>query len=315
MTTSALSKAPRARPAPAPAGPGRRRTGRRRGAPYAFLVPALLVYGVVMLYPTLAGGLYAFTDWNGGAGGTEFVGLDNFSRLLSTESARAALTNTLLIAAACTVVQTAVGLALALALHTRLRSRNVLRTLFFASALLPPVIIGFLWQYLLTPTGPLNTALSNAGLGALTQNWLGDDSIALWAVIGVIIWQNAGMSMVIYLAGLQGIPQEVHEAAAIDGAGAWQRFRSVTLPLLLPATTIVLSLTLIGSLKLFDQVFAMTGGGPGYATETLSVVMYKEAFVSGEFGYSAAIALVLTMIVFAFAMVQLTALRRFEVES
>ncbi|MEO3843199.1 MULTISPECIES: carbohydrate ABC transporter permease [unclassified Streptomyces] len=269
----------------------------------------------MVLYPTVAGGLYAFTDWTGRAGGANFVGLDNFRQLLTAESARSALVNTLLIAAACTVVQTAAGLGLALALNTRLRSRNILRTLFFASALLPPLIIGFLWQYVLTPTGPLNTALDEVGLGALKQNWLGDGSIALGSVIAIIIWQNAGLTMVIYLAGLQGVPAELYEAAAIDGAGVWQRFRSVTLPLLLPATTIALSLTLIGSLKLFDQVFAMTGGGPGYATETLAVVMYKEAFVSGEFGYSAAIALVLTMLVFAFAMVQLRTLRRFEVDT
>ncbi len=134
-------------------------------------------------------------------------------------------------------------------------------------------------------------------------------------MIAVIIWQNAGLTMVIYLAGLQGIPDELLEAAEIDGASRPQRFRHVTLPLLMPATTIVLSLTLISSLKLFDQVFVMTGGGPGYATETLSMVMYKEAFVSGRYGYSAAIALVLTMLVFAFALFQLRALRRFEVDA
>jgi len=283
--------------------------------PYAFIVPALLVYGLVVLYPTVAGGVYAFTDWTGQRAAPGFVGLQNFVTLFTTESSRSALVNTLIIAVACTILQTAIGLALAVALNTRLRSRNVLRTLFFAPALLPPVIIGFLWQYILTPTGPLNTVLDAIGLGALGQNWLGDSSVALGSVIGVIIWQNAGLTMVIYLAGLQGISTDVYEAAALDGASAWQRFWSVTLPLLIPATTISLSLTLIGSLKLFDQVFAMTGGGPGYATETLSVIMYKEAFVSGRFGYSAAIALVLTMIVFAFAMIQLRGLRRFEVDA
>ncbi|GAB3630919.1 sugar ABC transporter permease [Microbacterium shaanxiense] len=292
-----------------------RSRGRRGKVPYLFIVPAVLVYGLVVLYPTVTGGIFAFTDWSGQRAAPAFVGLDNFVTLFTTASSRAALFNTLAIAAACTVVQTVVGLALAAALNTRLRSRNALRTLFFAPALLPPVIIGFLWQYILTPTGPLNSALESIGLGFLTRNWLGDSSIALGSVIAVIIWQNAGLTMVIYLAGLQGIPPELYEAASIDGAGAWQRFRSVTLPLLMPATTIALSLTLIGSLKLFDQVFAMTGGGPGYATETLSVIMYKEAFVSGRFGYSAAIALVLTMIVFAFAMIQLKALRRFEVDS
>lgn len=283
--------------------------------PYLFVVPALVVYAGVVLYPTVAGGVYAFTDWTGRRAAPTFLGLANFVELFSAPAAASALRNTLVIAVATTALQTLLGLALALALHSRLRSRNVLRTLFFAPALLPPVIIGFLWQYILTPAGPLNGALEAIGLGALTQNWLGDASIALASVIGVIIWQNAGLTMVIYLAGLQGVPPELLEAAAIDGAGWWQRLRRITVPLLIPATTIAMSLTLIGSLKLFDQVFVMTGGGPGYATETLSVVMYKEAFVSGRYGYSAAIALVLTMIVFAFALVQMRGLRRFEVDS
>lgn len=296
-------------------GPGvTRRRSRRASVPYLLLVPALLFYAFVVLWPTLQGAGYAFTDWAGRREAPGFVGLDNFTELFSAPAARSALRNTVVIAVATTVVQTLVGLALALALHSALASRNLLRTMFFAPALLPPVIIGFLWQYILTPAGPLNDALGSVGLGGLSQNWLGDPSVALASVIAVIIWQNAGLTMVIYLAGLEGVPPELHEAATMDGAGRWQRLRHVTLPLLVPATTIALSLTLIGSLKLFDQVYVMTGGGPGYATETLSVVMYKEAFVSGRYGYSTAIALVLTMIVFAFALLQLRALRRFEVQ-
>ncbi|WP_199702568.1 carbohydrate ABC transporter permease [Jiangella rhizosphaerae] len=291
-----------------------RRRARRARVPYLLLVPALLFYAFVVLWPTLQGAGYAFTDWAGRRETPGFVGLDNFTELFSAPAARSALRNTLIIALSTTIVQTLVGLALALALHSALASRNLLRTMFFAPALLPPVIIGFLWQYILTPAGPLNDALGAVGLGGLAQNWLGDSSVALASVIAVIIWQNAGLTMVIYLAGLEGVPPELHEAATMDGAGRWQRLRHVTLPLLVPATTIALSLTLIGSLKLFDQVYVMTGGGPGYATETLSVVMYKEAFVSGRYGYSTAIALVLTMIVFAFALLQLRGLRRFEVQ-
>lgn len=305
LTRSAVSGGP---------GDGERRRHRRPNVPYLLLVPALVFYAFVVLVPTLTGAGYAFTDWAGRRETPGFVGLDNFTELFAAPAARSALRNTLIIAVSTTVVQTLIGLALALALHSTLASRNVLRTMFFAPALLPPVIIGFLWQYILTPAGPLNDALSSIGLGGLTQNWLGDSSVALASVIGVIIWQNAGLTMVIYLAGLQGVPPELHEAASIDGAGRWQRLRNVTLPLLAPATTIALSLTLIGSLKLFDQVYVMTNGGPGYATETLSVVMYKEAFVSGRYGYSTAIALVLTMIVFAFALLQLRGLRRYEVQ-
>ncbi|OLF07022.1 sugar ABC transporter permease [Actinophytocola xinjiangensis] len=287
----------------------------RQRFPYWFLVPALVVYGVVVIYPTIAGGVYAFTDWTGSRDGANVTGLANFGAILEDPDAMAALRNTVVLAVAVTIVQTVLGLGLAITLHTRLATRNVLRTLFFLPAVLPPVIIGFLWQYLLTPSGPVNEVLGNLGLGGLAQNWLGDSSVALWSVVGVIVWQNVGLTMIIYLAGLEGIPVELNEAAAIDGAGWWRRLRGVTLPLLMPATTIVVSLTLISSLKVFDQVFVMTGGGPGYATETLSLTMYKEAFVSGQFGYSAAVALVLTMLVAAFALVQLGATRRFEVRT
>jgi raffinose/stachyose/melibiose transport system permease protein len=128
-----------------------------------------------------------------------------------------------------------------------------------------------------------------------------------------MVWQNVGITMVIYLAGLQGVPDELNEAAAIDGASAFRRFWSVTLPLLAPATTVVVSLTLISGLKVFDQVFAMTGGGPGYATQTISLLMYKSAFVSSEYGYSTAIALVLTAIILVLAATQFGVLRRQEV--
>jgi raffinose/stachyose/melibiose transport system permease protein len=290
----------------------RSRVRNRLALGYPFLIPALIFYLVVIIYPTVAGGYYAFTDWSAGGENANFVGVQNFVALLHQIEARAALANTVIIALACTILQTVIGLALAVILNTKLATRNVLRTLFFVPALLPSVIIAFLWQYILTPVGPLNQLLRGIGLEALAGNWLGDQDLALASVIGVIIWQNAGLTMVIYLAGLQGIPAELYEAAELDGASAWRRLLHITLPQLMPATTIAMSLTLISSLKLFDQVFVMTGGGPGYATQNLSVIMYKQAFVSGEYGSSAAIALVLCMIVFAFAILQLKALGKLE---
>src|SRR3546814_134391 len=152
----------------------------------------------------------------------------------------------------------------------------------------------------------------SVGLGALSQSWLGNSQIALWSIIASVIWHHVGMSMVIYLAGLQSIPQELYEAAAIDRAGPLRRFWSVTRPLLGQSTTIAMALTMTSSLKLFDQVFVMTGGGPGVATETLSLIMYKEAFVSGGYGYGSAIALVLTMIVAAIVFLQMSITRRSE---
>ncbi|NEE04710.1 sugar ABC transporter permease [Phytoactinopolyspora halotolerans] len=298
--------------------PVRGSTGGRRGrlhlVPQWFLIPALIFYGVVVLYPSISGAYYSFTDWKGGAAAS-WTGLENFQRLIEDEAAVASLRNTLLIAITLTLVQTFLGLLLALALNTAIRSRNLLRTLFFAPMMLPPIITGLLWQYIYVPGGPLDTVLSTLGLSGLSQSWLGDSDIALWSIIGSVIWHHVGMSMVIYLAGLQRIPEELYEAAALDGAGAVRRFWSVTRPLLGQATTIATALTMTASLKLFDQVFVMTGGGPGVSTQTLSLIMYKEAFVYGNYGYGSAIALILTMIVAFIVYLQMSVTRRGEVEA
>ena len=200
-------------------------------------------------------------------------------------------------------------------MHTGIKSRNALRVLFFAPAVLSPVVIAFLWKYMLNPQpdAGLNAMLGFLGLDFLQQNWLGDPSVALWAVGLTVVWQFAGFSMVIFLAALQGIPRELEEAAAIDGAGRFQRFRRIVLPLIAPAMTINLTLSTIGGLKLFDQVFAITNGGPGYSTETLSTLIYKQAFVFGAYGYSTAVALVLTLLVAGLALLQVRYLQGREV--
>ncbi|MGP4111958.1 carbohydrate ABC transporter permease [Streptomyces sp. 4N509B] len=307
-------------PAPGRAG-GRGRgkgLGRRRGGflipPWWFVLPALGVYALVVLYPSVSGIVYAFTDWSG-IGDRSFNGLDNFRTLFEDEAARGALRNTLLLTAAIVLVQNGVGLLLALGVHTHIRSRAVLRVVFFAPAVVSPVMIAFLWKYIFNPApdAGLNAVLGAVGLDGLRQDWLGDPSLALWSVAGMVVWQFAGYSMVIFLAGLTAIPDELHEAALIDGAGRLQRFRHVTWPLLAPALTVNLMLSTIGGLKLFDQVYAATGGGPGYSTETLSTVLYKQAFVYGSYGYSTAIALVLALFVAAVSLVQLHYLRRREV--
>jgi raffinose/stachyose/melibiose transport system permease protein len=295
----------------------RRRRRARRGsvAPtWTFVVPALLVYAVVTLYPSLAGVYYAFTDWTG-IGGKSFVGLHNFSELFSDDRASGSLRNTLLLTVAVVVFQTGIGLLLALGVHAKIRSRMILRVIFFSPVVVSPVMVAFLWKYIYNPQpdAGLNGILGAVGLGGLRHDWLGDPSFALWSVVAMVVWQYAGYSMVIFLAGLEGIPRELNEAAMIDGAGALGRFRYITWPLLAPALTVNVMLSTIGGLKLFDQVFAATNGGPGYSTETLSTVLYKEAFVYGHFGYSTAIALVLALFVAAVSLVQIHYLRSREV--
>ena len=198
---------------------------------------------------------------------------------------------------AITVIQNGFGLLLALGVNTIIKSRNVLRVFLFAPAVVTPIVTAYLWRNLLGPDGAVNSLLGAVGLESWQQDWLGDPQLALWSIVGVIVWQFAGYSMVIFLAGLQSVPKEIYEAAAIDGAGPVRRFWSVIRPLLAPAFTINLMLSIIGGIKLFDQVYALTGGGPGHATDTISTLIYKDAFTLGEFGYSIALAVVLTIIV------------------
>jgi raffinose/stachyose/melibiose transport system permease protein len=289
---------------------GRRRS--RTSAPWWFVVPAMLLFAFVVLVPSARGLYYAFTDWDGLDPSFAFVGLDNFAEIFTDPVAAQTIWQTLLIAVAVTVIQNGVGLLLALGVNARIKSRNVLRVFLFAPAVITPIVTAYLWRNLLGPDGAVNSLLSTVGLGSWRQNWLGDPDLALWSVVAVVVWQFAGYSMVIFLAGLQSIPQEVNEAAAIDGCGPVRRFWSVTRPLLAPAFTVNLMLSIIGGIKLFDQVYALTGGGPGHATDTISTLIYKDGFTLGEFGYSIAMAVVLTIIVAIFSTGQYAVLSRNE---
>ncbi len=292
-------------------------TRRRRYRGFAhsvwwFVLPAAALYLFVVVYPSVRGSLYAFTDWDGLSPDPQWIGWDNFVRVWTDPAGATAIANTAIIAVAVTLIQNVVGLLIALGLNSRIRSRNVLRVVIFAPVVITSIAVGFLWKNLLAPAGAINQALEAIGLGALQQNWLGNPDTALWAVIIVVFWQFVGYSMVIFLAGLQGIPQEILEAAAIDGAGPIRRFWSVVRPLLTPAITINVMLSLISGLKLFDQVLAMTGGGPGGATATISTLIYTNAFNLGRFGYGAALALVLSVFVAIAAIIQYRLLTRQE---
>lgn len=291
-----------------------RPTGHRRATtpPWWFAAPALVLFAFIVLVPSVRGVYYAFTDWNGLDPRFTFIGLGNFRQLGHDSQATEAIWHTLLIAVAITVIQNGFGLLLALGVNTMIKSRNVLRVFLFAPAVVTPIVTAYLWRNLLGPDGAVNGLLGAVGLQSWTQDWLGDPHLALWSIVGVIVWQFGGYSMVIFLAGLQSIPREIHEAAAIDGGGAFRRFWSITRPLLAPAFTINLMLSIIGGIKLFDQVYALTGGGPGHATDTMSTLIIKDAFTLGEFGYSVALAVLLTIIVAVFSTGQYLVLARSE---
>lgn len=288
------------------------RTARRNVARAAwwFIIPAAALYIFAVIVPSARGGLYAFTNWDGVSLNPKWVGLGEFRTVFSDPYGSTAVKNTLLIAVVVTIVQNVAGLLIAVGLNTRIKSRNLLRLVFFAPVVITSIAVGFLWQNLYAPAGGINAALQAAGLGALQQNWLGNPHTALWSIMAVVCWQFVGYSMVIFLAGLQGIPTEILEAATVDGAGSFRRFRSIVLPLLAPAITINLMLSLIGGLKLFDQVLAMTQGGPGGSTNTISTLMYQNAFQLGRFGYAAALAVLLTILVAIMATIQYRLLAR-----
>lgn len=306
MATASAPGTSRGRKSNQSSGP-RLASGNMRGT-WPFLIPALIAYGFVVLWPSLQGSVFAFTDWNGLSFSYEFVGFENFVQLTQDPKAMGAVGRTLLIAITVTVVQTLIGLLLALGVNSNIKSRNILRVIFFAPVVITPVAVGYLWKNLYSTRGAINSVLDVFGIDFVS--WLGDLNIAIWSICIVVIWQYAGVTMVIILANLQGISPEVIEASHVDGAGPFRRFWSIVRPELAPAFTIVLMLSLIGGLKLFDQVFILTGGGPAGATETLSTLIYSNAFQYGEFAYSAAIALMLTLLVAILSGAQYTALRR-----
>jgi raffinose/stachyose/melibiose transport system permease protein len=270
--------------------------------PWWFVVPGLSFYLFVIIVPAVRGGVYAFTSWNG-LGLGKFVGLSNFRAIIHDSEALTAIRQTIYLTVMITVGTTVIGLLLALGVRSKLKGRNIYRVLLFAPCVVAPVMTAFLWQYILSPFGALNSLLADIGLSTVQPDWLGSPTLALWSVAGVIIWQFSGYSMVIFLAGLEAIPSTLVEAAHVDGAGTFARFRHVILPLLAPALIINVMLSAITGLKQFDTVWNMTDAGPGDATQTLGTLLYQDAFVLFRYGYGISIAVVMAVLVMVVSLV------------
>lgn len=279
--------------------------------PLAWLVPGLLLLLGTHYIAVVAGAWYAFTDWNG-LSNPNVVGLRNFEQIFRDPAARLAFGNTIVLAVTFVIGANLIGLMLALGLHRAVKSRNLLRSAFFAPVALSPLAVSYIWQFIFSFEGPLNVALGAFGLGAWRRPWVADPAAALWTVLVVLIWQFSGLMMVFYLAGLHSISEEVDEAAAVDGAGSFARVWHITLPLLAPAITVALTFSAVLGLRVFDQVVALTNGGPAGVTETLATQVYKQTWTLGRFGYGAAFALVLSAFVGLVAIAQLAVLRRRE---
>lgn len=280
-----------------------KQTTRNRLTAYGFLLPNLIGFLVFTLIPVGAALALSFMRWDS-YNPIEFIGLSNFRLMLRDSSFRIAFWNTLYYTGATVPLTVIVALALAMALERGIRGLSIFRAIHFFPHIASIVAVAVVWQFLYNPDmGPINMFLKSIGISD-PPRWTASVVWAMPAVIIMSVWKSAGYYMLMFLAGLQGIPGHLHEAARIDGANSWHRFRYITLPLLTPTMFFVIIINLIYSFKVFDQIYIMTQGGPGRATSVLVYVIYQQAFVNQNFGYASAMAFVLFMILLVVTIVQ-----------
>jgi raffinose/stachyose/melibiose transport system permease protein len=259
-------------------------------------IPAFALFSVFFLYPLLKGIGMSLTDWDG-ISKANFIGLDNFKEFFGDTRAINDIKTTLLFALGSAPLLNIVGLIYALLMDSKIKGKGIARMVIYLPAVISPLIMGYIWYLLLQPgRGFIFHVLDNVGKGSWFGNWLGSYSTAMLVLVLVNVWQYAGMTMVIYLAGLQAIPGELYEAAKMDGASSLGRFRFITIPLLIPSIRINVVTNIIGSLSVFDIVMSLTGGGPGYATESLSIYIMRMCYGS-KTGYSTAVAIIMFFII------------------
>lgn len=298
--------------------PARRARWRRRSGLVGllFIWPALLLYLVFSVYPILRTVQISFTNWDGLSSRYDYVGWANYLTAFRDAIWWQSLWHGVIFSVMALVFMNGLGLLLALIVDGTKRGQAIYRALFYLPPVLSGVVVALIFKWLYEPYGgPLNSALQAVGLGSWTHAWLGDSRTAIWSVSIASIWAGVGYPFLLFLAGLQGVPQELYEAAQLDGANAWHQFRHVTVPFLVPVGAIVSILTILGAMQLFNIVMAMTGGGPGYATEVPVLHIYRAAFQATRFGYATALSMLFGAILFAISIAQLKLSRRFGVRA
>jgi multiple sugar transport system permease protein/raffinose/stachyose/melibiose transport system permease protein len=294
--------ATRARP-PLPAGSGGDAAHRRRTAGDAWRHrlpgiimggPALLVFLAMFVIPMLLAFVLSLTDWNGYSLNLNFIGFDNYEHAFRNPRTVDAAIFTGVLALVGTILCNVVGLAIAALISGANRANTVMRTIFFYPYILSSLIIGFIWSALLAPEGAVNGILAQVGLPALP--FLTDVTFAKASVILTIVWSHFGFNMILFLAGIKSVPVEYYEAATVDGATRWQQFRNVTLPLIAPVLTVNLVLTLVGLLKVYDVVLALTDGGPAASTQTIVFQILNDSFANADLGFGAAQSVILLVV-------------------
>jgi raffinose/stachyose/melibiose transport system permease protein len=292
-----------------PAGSG---NGRKWLEIVLFVTPALALMGLFVVYPIFSAARMSFYSWKGFGPMDDFVGLQNYTNVLTDEVFTDAVGHNFIIVVLSIAVQLPLGIGIALLLNRNIKGRGLLRTIIFVPYVVAEVIAGVVWLQLLLPgQGMLETLLRSVGTPTPEQGFLGTPSIALWTVFVVLTWKYLGMAVLLFLAGLQGVPHELHEAAQLDGATWWQAQRRISVPMLAPTIRTWVFLSMIGSLQLFDMVWIMTGGGPANATTTMATYLIGQGSERQNFGIAGAASVILFVIGFVLALLyQLLVLRR-----
>jgi ABC-type sugar transport system permease subunit len=271
------------------------------------------LYLCFLVLPLLLSLKSSFTDENPLRATSGFVGLDNYGEMVQDDQLHASLGFTLILAVGVTIAANAIGIAFAMMLNRTNLSYRVMRTIAFLPQVLSGVIVGFVWQTILTQQGLLNVTLQRIGLIDSPIAWLGSPNLALLSIGVVVTWILTGFTTVVYLAALQGVPVELYDSAAIDGATTWQRFARITFPLIAPGMTISVTISLITVLKLYDVITVLTGGGPANSTRSTALYIVKLAFTDNRFGYASAVAMLVLAMSAAIALSVTSLLRRREV--
>lgn len=257
----------------------------------------LTVFGVLVVWPLFTSFYYSFTNWNGFNESYNYVGFENFRKIWTDHLFYGAIVNTAIWMVAAIFGPTVLGLTLALLLDTNIRGAKIFKTIFYLPICLSAIVVGQIWIWIYQPDwGLLNTMIESVSGEKFNFAWLARPNSALYSVIIAWSWQQTGLAMVVYLAGLTSVPSDLLEVCAIEGASTWQRIRRVILPLLTPSTVVVIALSMINSLKGFDILYIMTGGGPFNSSDTLAMFMYNESFKKYLMGYGSAISVVLFLI-------------------
>ena len=278
---------------------------------YIYVIPAVLLFSLFFMWPTLQGVMKSFTYWN--ATSARFAGFDNYLSIIADSKMNIVLKNTFIFTVVTTLFKMFFGMILALLLNRRAASTKIIRSVYFMPAIISNISVALIFNSIHHPLGIMNGLLKGLHLNFLAMNWLTDTKLVMYSISAIEVWKWSGFTMTMLLAGLQTIPAEYYEAANLDGASALQKFRHIQLPLIMPAFNNALIFSLIGGIKVFDIVYALTGGDPGSASEVLNSYVFK-AYANGFYGEACAAGTIIGLFVLVITLLMLNPLRKKEVE-